>query len=80
MRTRPAMMIVKIVSTLQMTKTILARFVATTLSELILIIITENYMTNKVNIKNKSAYAGRKQLIISLVLQVVHNLDMYSEI
>ncbi len=39
--TRPAIIIVNIVNTLQMTKTILARLAADTLSELILIIITE---------------------------------------
>ena len=39
-RTRPAMMIVKIVETLQMTKTILVRLAIDTLNELILIRIT----------------------------------------
>ena len=80
MRTRPAMMIVKIVSTLQMTKTILARFVTDTLNELILIIITKNYMTNTSDRGNQSTHARRKQLIISLVLQVVHNLALCSQV
>ncbi len=40
-RTRPAMMIVKTVKTLQMTKTILARLAIDTLIELILMRITE---------------------------------------
>jgi hypothetical protein len=39
-RTRPAMMIVKIVETLQMTRTILVRLAIDTLNELILMRIT----------------------------------------
>jgi len=42
MRTRPAMIITKIVSTLQITKTILARLAIDTLSEFILMAITKN--------------------------------------
>ncbi len=44
-RTRPAMMIVNIVKTLQMVKTILARLAIDTLNELILMRITEKETT-----------------------------------
>jgi hypothetical protein len=56
MRTRPAMIIVRIVNTLQITKTILARLAIDTLSELIFIIITKNYIINIINLRNEYTY------------------------
>jgi hypothetical protein len=51
------MIIVRIVNTLQITKTILARLAIDTLSELIFIIITKNYIINIINLRNEYTYA-----------------------
>lgn len=57
MRTRPAMIIIKMVTTLQMTKTMFTRLAMDTLSELIVIVITRMILDRYIVSFRKNEFA-----------------------